>query len=119
MRQRNPKLNWVSHLNLSTKFDDLEREIKKRHEKIDQLEKTIENLAEKHKSLSSDKDNLEQCSQQNCLVLHGLNKSNGKNIDEILIKMLSEELGVEIKEDDLDRSHWLGKQKKKTINLDP
>ena len=45
---------------MSAKFDDLEKEIKKKDEKIYQLEKTIENLAEKYKSLSSEIGNLEQ-----------------------------------------------------------
>ena len=45
---------------MSAKFDDLEKEIKKKDEKINQLGKTIENLAEKQKSLSSKLDDLEQ-----------------------------------------------------------
>ena len=98
---------------MSAKFDDLEKEIKKKDEKINQLEKTIENLAEKQKSLSSEIDDLEQYSQRNCLVLHGVNESNDENTNEIIIKTFSEELGVEIKEDDLDRSHRLGKPKRK------
>ena len=100
---------------MSAKFDDLEKEIKKKDEKINQLEKTIENLAEKQKSLSSEIDDLEQYSRRNCLVLHGVNESNDENINEIIIKTFSEELGVEINEDDLDRSQGkLGKQAGKT-----
>ena len=98
---------------MSAKFDDLEKEIKKKDEKINQLEKTIENLAEKQKSLSSEIDDLEQYSRRNCLLLHGVNESNDENTNEIIIKKFSEELGVEIKEDDLDRSHRLGKPKRK------
>ena len=85
----------------------------KKDEKITQLEKTIENLVEKQKSLSSEIDDLEQYSRRNCLVLHGVNESNNENTNEIIIKTFSEELGVEIKEDDLDRSHRLGKPKRK------
>ena len=85
---------------MSAKFDDLEKEIKKKDEKINQLEKTIENLVEKQKTLSSEIDGLEQYSRRNCLVLNGVNESN-------------EEVGVKIKEDDLDRSHRLGKPKRK------
>ena len=43
---------------MSKKFGDLEKEIKKKDEKINQLEKTIENLVEKQKSLSFDVDDL-------------------------------------------------------------
>ena len=97
---------------MSAKFDDFEKEMKKKDEKINQLEKTIENLVEKYKSLSSEIDDLEHYSRRNCLVLHGVNESNGENTNEIIIKTLSEELGVKIKDDDIDRSQ-------KTINLDP
>ena len=77
------------------------------------MDKATENLVEKQKSLPSEIDNLEQYSRRNCLVLHGVNESNNENTNEIIIKTFSEELGVEIKEDDLDRSHRLGKPKRK------
>ena len=83
------------------------------------MKKTIENLVEKQKSLSSKIDDLEQYSQRNCLVLRGVNESNDKNINEIIIKIFSEELGVEIKVDDLDRSLRLGKPKRKDNKLRP
>ena len=98
---------------MSAKFDDLEKEIKKKDEKINQLEETIENLTEKQKSLSSEIDNMEQYSQRNGLVLLGVNESNDDNTNEIIIKTFSEQLGVKIKEDDLDRSPRLGKPKRK------
>ena len=81
---------------MPAKFDDLENEIKKKDGKINQSEKATENLVEKHKSCSSDVDDFEQYSQRNCLVLHGINKSNDENTNEILIKTFSEELGLEI-----------------------
>ena len=56
---------------------------------------------------------MEQYSRRNCLVLHGDNESNDDSTDEILIKTFSEELGVKIKEDDLNRSHKLGKPARK------
>ena len=68
------------------KFDNLEKEIKKKDEKINQLEKTIENLVKIQNSLLSDIDNLEQYSRQNCLVLHSVKESNEENTNEILIK---------------------------------
>ena len=42
---------------MSAKFDDLEKEIKEKDEKINQLEKAIKNLVRKQKSLRSDIDN--------------------------------------------------------------
>ena len=98
---------------MSAKFDDLEKEIKKKDEKINQLEKTIEKLAEKQKSLLSEIDDLEQYSRRNCLVLDGVNESNDENTNEIIIKTFSKELGVKIKEEHLDRIHKMGKPKRK------
>ena len=104
----------MSHLILCQQsLTILKRKSRKKDEKINQLENTIENLVEKQKSISSEIDDLEQYSQRNCLVLHGVNERNDENTNEIIIKTFSEELGVEIKEDDLDRSHRLGKPKRK------
>ena len=54
---------------ITAKFNNLEKEIKKKDEKINQLEKTIENLVEKQKSLSSEIVDLKQYSQRNYLML--------------------------------------------------
>ena len=54
----------------SNKFDELERENKKKNEKIKKLEETIDILTEKNKSLTSDVDELEQYSRRNCLILN-------------------------------------------------
>ena len=97
---------------MSAKFDD-EKEIKEKDKKINQLEKTIENLVEKQKIVSSEIDNFEKYSRRNCLVLHDVNESNVESTNEIIIKTFSEELDVEIKEDNLDRSHKLGKPTRK------
>ena len=62
----------------SNKFDELERENKKKNEKIKELEETIDILTEKNKSLTSDVDELEQYSRRNCLLLHGFRKTKTK-----------------------------------------
>ena len=62
---------------------------------------------------------MEQYSRQNCLVLHGVNESNGENTNEIIIKTFSEELGVKINKDDVDRSHRLRKPKRKDYKSRP
>ena len=75
---------------MSAKFEDLEKEIKKKNEKVNQLEKIIQSLVKQH----------------------GVDESNDENTNEILVKPFSEELvGVEVKEDDPHRSHRLGKPK--------
>ena len=113
-RQRNPRLNSLSHLNLCQQSSTiLKRKSRKKMKRLISWKKTIENLTEKQKSLSSEIDELEQYSRRNCLTLHGVNESNDENTNEIKIKTFSEELGVKIKEDDIDTSHRLGKPKRK------
>ena len=97
---------------MSEKFDDLEKKIKKKEVTINQLEKTIENWVEKQKILSYDIDDLEQYWRRNCLVFHGVNESNDESTSEVLIETFSEELGVQIKDDDIDRSHRMGKPRR-------
>ena len=97
----------------SNKFDELEREHKKKNEKIKELEETIDNLTEKNKSLTSDVDELEQYSRRNCLLLHGVQENENENTDDIVLKTMSEELDIEIKENDLDRTHRIGNRNRK------
>ena len=97
----------------SNKFDELERENKKKNEKIKELEETIDILTEKNKSLTSDVDELEQYSRRNCLLLHGVQENENKNTDDIVLKTMSEELNIEIKENDLVRTHRIGNRNRK------
>ena len=97
----------------SNKFDELEREHKKKNEKMKELEETIDNLTEKNKSLTSDVDELEQYSRRNCLLLHGVQENENENTDDIVLKTMSEELDIEIKENDLHRTHRIGNRSRK------
>ena len=53
----------------SNKFDELERENKKKNEKIKELEETSDILTEKNKSLTNEVDELEQYSRRYCVPL--------------------------------------------------
>ena len=95
------------------KFDELERENKMKNEKIKELEETIDILTEKNKSLTSDVNELEQYSRRNCLLLHEVQENENKNTDDIVLKTMSEELNIEIKENDLVRTHRIGNRNRK------
>ena len=97
----------------SNKFDELERKNKKKNEKIKELEETIDILTEKNKSLTSDVDELEQYSRRNCLLSHGVQENENENTDDIVLKTMSEELDIEIKENDLDRTHRIGNRNRR------
>ena len=89
----------------SNKFDELERENKKKNEKIKELEETTDILAEKNKSLTSDVDELEQYSRRNCLLMHGVQENEDENTVDVV--------DIDIKENDLDRTHWIGNRNRK------
>ena len=112
-RQRNPKFKSLSHLNLCQESLTILKGKSRKMMKRLTVRKSHRKYSRKQKSLLSETDDLEQYSRRNCLVLHGVNESNEENTNEIIIKTFSEEIGVEIKEDDLDRSHRLGKPKRK------
>ena len=97
---------------LSKKIDELETEIKNKDEKIQLLENRVEILEKEKESQGKEIDDLEQYSRRNCLLLHGVVETNAECTDDIIIKTCAEELGIDVKQEDLDRSHRLGKVKR-------
>ena len=97
---------------LSKKIDELETKIKSEDEKIKLLENRVEILEEEKESQGKEIDDLEQYSRRNCLLLHGVVQTNTECTDDIIIITCAEELGIDVKQEDLDRSHRLGKVKR-------
>ena len=97
---------------LSKKIDELETKIKSEGEKIKLLENRVEILEEEKESQGKEIDDLEQYSRRNCLLLHGVVETKDECTDDIIIKTCAEELGIDVKQEDLDRSHRLCKVKR-------
>ena len=97
---------------LSKKVDQLEIEIKNKDEKIQLLQNRVEILEEEKESLGKEIDDLEQYSRRNCLVLHDVVETNAECTADIIIKTSAEELGIDVKQEDLDRRHRLGRVKR-------
>ena len=76
------------------------------------MENRVEILEEQKESQGKEIDDLEQYSRRNCLLLHGVVETNAECTNDIIIKTCTEELGIDVKQEDLDRSHWLGKVKR-------
>ena len=104
---------------LSKTNDELETEIKNKDEKIQFLENRVEILEEEKESQGKQIDDLEQYSRRNCLLLHGVDELNAECTDEIIIKTYAEELGICVKQEDLDRSHRLVKVKRNDSKPQP
>ena len=68
----------------------------------------MEKLENENKALSESVDDLEQYSLRNCL-LHGVKETDDENTDDIIIKTICEEMGVEVREEDLDRTHRISR----------
>ena len=95
---------------LSKKTDELEKQIKNKDEKIQLLKNRVEILKEEKESHRKEIDDLEQYSRRNCLFLHSVVETNAECTDDIIIiKTCAAELGIDVTQEDFDRSHSLGK----------
>ena len=88
---------------LSAKFDELEMDRKKKDKKKYELEKKVESLESK---LGNSVDQVEQYSHRNCLLLYGNIELEGKNMNDVIIKTAKEEMDIDIREEDLDQTHF-------------
>ena len=55
-------------------------------------------------------DEFEQYSRRNCLLLHGVRELEFENTN-VIMKIVKEEIDVDIREEDLDRTHRVGNPK--------
>ena len=56
-------------------------------------------------------DRQEQYSRRNCLLVHGIADINDENTDDLVLKTINEKLDIDITENEIDRSHRIGKKK--------
>ena len=90
---------------LSAKFDELEKDCTKKEKKVPELERKVDSLESK---LEDSLDELEQYSYRNCLLLHGVQELEGKNMIDVIVK---EEMDIDIQEEDLNWAHHIGNPK--------
>ena len=68
-------------------------------------------MAQRVGKLESLVDRQEQYSRRNCLLVHGIEETNDENKDDLVLKSIYEKLGVDITENEIDRSHRIGRKK--------
>ena len=78
-------------------------ELEKRDDQIKELEKNL-TIAE------SRIEELEQYSRRNCLVIHGVKETTGEHTDQLICDLAKDKLTVDIKPEDIDRSHRIGER---------
>ena len=59
-------------------------------------------------------DRQEQYSRRNCLLIHGITEGNQENTDDLALEIFREKLDIELTQRDLDQTHWIGKNDKKS-----
>jgi hypothetical protein len=95
----------------------LETKGKSQDEKINILKKSNEELSDSNRmmnsridSLEKDLESLQQYGRRNSLRFHNvlMNPDNIQGTDGLVLKVCKDHLGVELKIDDIDRSHIIG-----------
>ena len=87
------------------------------HSKIASLEQENSNLKKRVEKLEISADNAEQFSRRNCLRISGVPEKNDEVIDKIVLD-LATAIDADIKLEDIDRSHRLGKPKSRDSSDD-
>ena len=95
---------------ISTKFNHYEKERKEREQIMKNLQEHVSVMNKKVENLEKEIDKHEQCSRQNCLLVHGIVETDDKVTDDLVIETISMKMNIEISPADLDRTHRIGKK---------
>ena len=68
-------------------------------------------MAQRIDKLAHFVDRQEQYSRCNCLLVHGTAETNDENTGDLVLKTINEKLDAEITENEIDRSHRIGRKK--------
>ena len=101
---------------MTKKFDDYEKDRAEKEKLIKDLREEVSSLKNEHEQLKSDVENQEQYSRRNCPLVHCIPEEQGEGTDSIVLNAINEHLEEELTEDDIERTHRIGKpkQNKKT-----
>ena len=84
------------------KFDELERDNKKKEEKINELEEKSRKTDKRIDDLNRVTDRQEQYSHRNCILLHDVKESENEDIDAAVTETLNEVLQERLTDIDID-----------------
>ena len=92
---------------ISGKFDDYESERREKDKIIKELKSEVSDLNISVKYLENQLDRQEQYSRRNCILIHGITKTQDEKTDDISLCTINEHLELELTEKQLDRTHRL------------
>ena len=112
-------IGCVSELAEAVKeFNSLNDQVKKLEDISKVREHVIDGLLKDNATLKDElslvriaADKNEQKSRTQCLLIHGIDESEGENTDELCISVVNNEVGVELSLSDIERSHRIGPKK--------
>ena len=102
----NETINFISE-----KFDEFEKDRREKDEIIKNLSKRTSEMAQRINKLENLVDGQEQYSRRNCLFVHGIAETIDENMDDLVLKTTNEKLDVDITENEIDKSHRIGRKK--------
>ena len=74
-------------------------------------QKNTSEIAQWIEKLQNLEDREEQYSWRNCLLVHGIAETNDENTGDLIFKTINQKLDVNITENEIDRSHRIGRKK--------
>ncbi|KAJ4448673.1 hypothetical protein ANN_00063 [Periplaneta americana] len=108
MMQESGALQTLANLIKDAVVSELQRSIDFNSEVIQDLKQTIEQRDRKIGELERKVDDLEQYQRRQCVRIFGIEEEVGENTDKLVVE-LATNIGVELKVEDIDRSHRVGR----------
>ena len=90
---------------ISDKFDELEKDRRKKDEIVNNLSKNPSEMAKRIDKFENSVDWKERNSRRNCLSVHEIKEKNDENTNDLVLKAINEKLDVDITKNEIDRSH--------------
>ena len=98
---------------ISNKLDDFERDRLEKKNIIKDLKEEVTYLKGKVDDITAETDRQEQYSRRNCLLIHGIPEIKNEDTDVLAKEVIDTKMDIKIRENDTDRTHRIGKPKKK------
>ena len=96
---------------INKKFDNYEKERKEKGKEIKDLKEKVLILSNEKKDLEQIIDRQEHHSQRNCILIHGVKEEQNEDTDNVVVKLIKDNLEEDVDLTELDRSHRIGKKK--------
>ena len=94
---------------INKKFDNYEKERKEKE--IKELKEKVLILSNEKKDLEQIIDSQEQYSRRNCILIHGVKEEQNEDTDNVVVKLIKDNLEEDVDLTELDRFHRIGKKK--------